>query len=97
MLDNVQLARRLAQPAEHQDQRHQRPGNVFAARRDRAIEKLLQTQPIGQCQPQPRTAEIATVLHSHPLDVDFDPLRPNVVEEPFLPQVLPAFGRLFDA
>jgi len=38
---DVQLTGRMAETAEHEDQRHQRPRNVFTARRDRAVEKLL--------------------------------------------------------
>ena len=97
MLGDVQFARRIAEAAEHQHQGHQRPGNVFAARGDRAVEELLQAQLLDEFQSQPRPAEIAAVLHPHAFDVHFDPLGPHVVEEPFLPRSWLAFGRLLDA
>ena len=97
MLDDVQLAGRIAEAAEDQDQSHQRPGDVFATRRDGVVEELLQTQLIDEFQSQPSSAEITAILHPHAFDIHFDPLRPNVVEEAFLPRALSAFGRIFDA
>ena len=88
MLGDVQFARRIAEATEDQHQGHQRPRNLFAARGDRAVEKLLQAQLLDKFQSQPRPAEIAAVLHAHALDVDLDPLRPDVVEEPLLPRPL---------
>ena len=75
MLGDVQLARRIAEAAEDQHQGHQRPGDIFAARGDRAIEKLFQAQLIDEFQSQPRTAEVTAILHPHAFDVHFDPLR----------------------
>ena len=97
MLGDVQFARRIAEAAEDQHQGHQRPGDFFAAGGKRAVEEVLQAQLFDKLQSQPRPAEVAAVFHAHALDIDFDPLGPDVVEESFLARLRLAFGRLLDA
>ena len=97
MFGDVQFARRIAEAAEDQDQGHQRPGDFFAAGGNRAVEKVLQAQLLDELQSQPRPAEVAAVFDAHALDIDFDPLRPHVVEEPLLAGLRVAFGRVLDA
>jgi len=89
MLGDVQLARRVRQPAEHQHQSHRRPGGFLPTLRDRLPQKLLELQPPHQLQTQPRPAEVAAVLHADPGGIHLDPLRLDVVEEPLLPRSPP--------
>ena len=44
MLGDVQLARRLAQPGDHQDRRHRRPRHPLAAARQRLATQLVERQ-----------------------------------------------------
>ena len=97
MLGDVQFAGGIAEATENEDQRHQRPGDVFLARGDGAVEEVLQAQLFDEFQPQPRAAEITTVLHAQAFDIDFHPLRPNVVEKPLLPWPRLAFGGVLHA
>ena len=97
MLGDVQFARRLAEAAEDQHQGHQRPGDFFAAVGNRAVEKVLQAQLFDELQAQPRPAEVAAIFHAHAFDIDFDPVRPRVVEELFLASFRVAFGGVLHA
>jgi hypothetical protein len=97
MLGDAQFARRVAEAAEDQHQRHQRPGHRFAARGYRSVEKLFQSQLVDKFQTQPRPAEIFAILNSQTSDIDFRPLRLDVVEESLLTRPLLAFGGFLDA
>jgi hypothetical protein len=44
ILGDVQLARRLAQPGNHQDRRHRRPRHPLAAARQRLATQLVERQ-----------------------------------------------------
>ena len=55
MLGDVQFARRIAEPAEHQHQGHQRPGNVFVARRG-SCGRESRSRPTGRPVPIPAKA-----------------------------------------
>ena len=97
MLGDVQFARRIAEPAEHQHQSHQRPGDFLAAVGKRAVEKVLQPQLLDELQAQPRPAEVAAVFDAQAFDIDFDPVWPRIVEELFLAGFRVAFGGVLDA
>jgi len=71
VLGDVKLTGRLAQAADHQDQRRQRPGNVLLPRRQCTLQKLVQPQLLDQFQRQPRSAELPTVLDPHARAIDF--------------------------
>ncbi len=69
---DVQLARRLTEPCDHQNQRGQRPGNMLLSRRHGTLQKLIQSKFLDQLQRQPRPAELPAVLDPHARAVDFD-------------------------
>ena len=94
VLGQVQLAGGLAQPPEHQDQRHQRPGNLLTPGRNRPLEKLHQPQSTAQLQAQPRPAELAAALDHDPLEIHLDPLWFRAVEEAALPGSVSGIGSL---
>jgi hypothetical protein len=94
VLGQVQLAGGLAQPSEHQHQRHHRPGNLFAPGGDRSFQKLHQAQSPAQFQAQPRSPELAGALHRDPLQIHFHPLRLGAVEQPGLKGPVSRFGLL---
>ena len=75
---DMQLARRLAEPRDDQDQRRQRPGNMFLSRRHRAPQELVQSESLDEFQGQPRTAELPAVLDPHSRAVDLDEPRRGV-------------------
>jgi hypothetical protein len=82
----------LRLPAKHQHQRHDGPGDFFAALGQCSVEKLFQPQLPHQFQPQPRAAKVAAVLHPHPRRIHFHPLRLDVVEQPALSATSMAFS-----
>jgi len=93
---DVQFAGWPAQTTEHQDHRHQRPGNLFLPRWQSALEELRQPQLPHQLQPQPRTAQFQASLHANAMSVYGDPSSSHlVVQTPLLPRMPP--GRLLYA
>src|SRR5215469_4716293 len=77
----MQLARRIAQPCQDQDLRHYRPGNLFSSCRQRLFQKINQPNLPAQMQPDPGTTKSSLSLHRNPLQIDFDPLWFNIVEQ----------------
>src|SRR5215469_6695960 len=77
----MQLARRIAQPCQDQDLRHHRPGNLFSSCRQRLLQKINQPNLLAQMQPDPWTTKSSLPLHRNPLQIDFDPLWFNIVEQ----------------
>ena len=57
ILGNVQLARRLAQPRNHQDRRHRRPRHLLATRRHLRGAKPIELQRLPQSPAQPDVAK----------------------------------------
>jgi len=96
MFGDMQLARGLAQSAEHQHGRHHRPRDIFAAAGDRVGEKLVEAQKLHQLQTQPRPAELSAAFDAHAVDVDFRIGRLDVAEELAL-TITRSCGRLADA
>ena len=72
MLGDVKFARRLAQPADDQDQGRQPPGNVFLARGQSTLQEFVQPQFLDQFQRHPGPAELPAVLDPHARAVDLD-------------------------
>src|SRR5215469_13041181 len=77
----MQLARRIAQPCQDQDLCHHRPGNLFSSCRQRLFQKINQPNLPAQMQPDPWTAKSSLPLYRNPLQIDFDPLWFNIVEQ----------------
>src|SRR6516165_2880111 len=77
----MQLARRTAQSRQDQDLRHHRPGNLFSSCRQRLFQKIKQPNLPAQMQPDPWTAKSSLPLHRNPLQIDFDPLWFNILEQ----------------
>ena len=96
VLSNRKFARRLAQPGNHQHQRHHAPGNVFAPRRDRVPKERVESQHMNQLQRQPRPAERAAVFDANRARIDFDPLRFRIGEQLFLRRSWCVIGGLLD-
>lgn len=72
VLGDLQFTRRFAEPRDDQDERRQRPRNVFLPQRHRTPQKLVQSQTLHQFQRQPRAAKLAAVFNPHTRAVDLD-------------------------
>ena len=72
---DVKFTRWLAEPANHQHQRHARPVNPRASARQVLAEEVVQPKLLDQLQGQPRAAKLHTVFHANRRRVDRNPLR----------------------
>jgi len=96
VLGDVQLAARLAQPGDHQNQAHQIPGNLLTAQGNDVFEEQRQVELAKDLQSQPGSAESAAILDAHALGVDLNPLRFARGVEQIRLVALAAFGRRLD-
>ncbi len=69
-LGDVPLARRLAEPGQHQHRRHGRPRHRLPARRQQALEQLIQTQRAPERPAEPHVAEGPAALQPEPVEAN---------------------------
>jgi len=97
MFGDPQFAARIAQPADHQHQRHEGPGNIFPAGRHQPIQFVLQAQFADQVQCQPRSAKRSRPLDDHPRKIHLHIVRLGGVEQRRLSFRRTTPGGLLDA
>ncbi len=70
ILCDVQLARRLAQPGQHEDQRHGGPRHLFPADGQQPLQQGIQLQGPPQRPAEPDVAEATAPLQPHAIQAD---------------------------
>jgi hypothetical protein len=83
VLGDVQLARRFAQPRDHQDRRHRRPCNALSTRNEALGAEAIEIERPPQNPPQPHIAKAPAPLQTHPIETHRDRLgcRPGRLEQ----------------
>src|SRR5258708_2763789 len=77
----MQPARGITKPCQNQNLRHHRPGNLFSPSRKSPFQKINQSHLSAQLQPDPRTAKRPLPFYRDALQINFYPLRFDVLEE----------------